>query len=205
MALKNREQNLTYLRIKEGKFYIGKDTEKPFDELEGQITSLRYKDEEYEGKPIRKLLVVVTENGQNYQFGVGVETTSYCSLVGFLKNIDISRSLVLHPKEQPIEGSENKKRSILVSQEGKYAKGYFTKDTPNGLPKWDIVVVGKKNIADKTAYLDFLEEFVSKELVPKLGEPIPAKAAVNKVQNAEVEESPEEIEAEKEEVKLPWD
>lgn len=181
MALKQRDESKKYIRIKDGKLYVGKDLETPYDEIEGTITNLYYKNEEYEGTPQRKLIIVLNDNEGSYQLGVNVESSSYSSLIGFLPNIEITKPITLHPRAETItkDGKEVTRRSILVSQEGKFAKAYFTKDHPHGLPKWEVVQVGKKKVTDKTEYLEFLENFVQKNLISKINVEQPVAADVD--------------------------
>lgn len=169
MALKNRDQSKKYLRLKEGKFYINKE-ETPYEELEGTITGIRYKDEEYEGAPIRKLAIIIADEDDTYELGLNVESSNYTSLVSFLKNVDINKPLTLHPKVdvQNKDGKEVTRRSILVSQDGKYAKSYFSKDSGNTTPEWKTVKVGNKKITDKTDFLEFYEDFVKENLISNL-------------------------------------
>lgn len=169
MALKNRDASLIYLRIKDGKFHLGKDGE-TYDELEGVITDIRFKDEEYEGQPQRKAYFQIEDDGERYALGLNVENAMFGSLVSFLANADVSKKLTLHPKETSFnkDGKDLKSRSLLVSQNGKFVKGYFTKDNPNGLPKWNIQQVGKKVVTDKSEYTEFLEKFLVDNIVPKL-------------------------------------
>lgn len=196
MALKNRDTSRQYVRVKDGKFFVGKDLENGYEELEGTITEMYYKDEEYEGTPQRKLIVVMSDGDENYQLSLNVETSNYSSFISFLKNVDISRKIALHPKmDSRKEGDKDiTRRSILVSQDGKFAKSYFTKDDNHGLPKWETVIVGKKKVTDKSAYLDFLEKFAVENFVNKLQ----GKAVV--VNEEDVEDC-EEASSEK----LPWD
>lgn len=182
MGLKDRQSNVVYLRIKEhtytedGRektkygFATGKD-DMPYAELEGKITSLSFKNEDYEGNPIRKLIVVINDGEDNYQFGLNVESSSYSSFVSFIANVEeLSNTITIHPRLDKAvrDGKEISRRSILVSQNGNFAKSYFTKEDPKGLPEWKIVKVSGKNMADKTEYLEFLENFVNKELVPRI-------------------------------------
>jgi len=195
MALRNGTDAAQYLRIKDGKFFLSSDKEfaSPYTELEGQITGFRYRDEDYEGVPQRKLYVTIQDGDERYQLGINVESSSYSSLVNFLPNVDVSKPISFHPKEDTVnkDGKDITRRSILLSQGGKYAKGYFTKDSGNELPKWDIVTVGKKKVTDKTKYLEYLEDFVKNKIQPLLGEaPVAAeprtevKATATKKANA---------------------
>jgi hypothetical protein len=203
MALKNRDNNKKYLKLKDGKFYINKE-ETPYEELEGTITNIRYKDEEYEGAPIRKLAIVISDEDDNYELGLNVESSNYTSLVSFLKNVDINRPLTLHPKVdvQNKDGKEVTRRSILVSQDGKYAKSYFSVSSGNTTPEWKIVKVGNKKITDKTEFLEFYEDFVKENFIAKLnsGDLITKEDAPVTKKQPEVEDDtfdPDE--------KLPWE
>lgn len=209
MPLKNKSAQRKYIRVKNGKFYVGKDFDNPFDELEGTITSLYYKDEDYNGTPQRKLIAVLSDEEDNYQLGLNVESNTYSKLVSFLANVDLSKPVTLVPMEETLtkEGSPDvQKRTMLVSQDGKFAKSYFTKDETHGLPRWDIVTVGKKKIADKTAYLDFLENFVTKKLIPNVTvDPTEVKSKVLPPSSTEVEDEVEETVADEQPQKMPWD
>lgn len=165
MALRNRDTSKQYLKIKDGKFYIGKE-DTPYEELEGTITNMRYKDETYENTPLRKLVLNIQDGEDNYELGINVENQNYASLISFLKNVDVTRTLTLHPKMDVAmrDGKEVKRNSILVSQDGKYAKGYFSKDGAQ-TPAWNVVTVGKKKVTDKTEYLAFLETFVTENFI----------------------------------------
>jgi hypothetical protein len=203
MGLKNNDSNITYLRLREGKFYVGKDKEKGWGALEGRIVSMRFKDEEYEGTPQRKLIVVMNDGETNYQIGLNVESQNYSTFVSFLKGADINEVLTLHPKEEVItkDGKDIKKQSILVSQNGVYCKGYFTKDNRRGAPEWKTITVGKKKVTDKSDYTAFMENFVTENYINQLQQFIPETKA-----KAEVVENEAEAVLEGEEnAKLPWD
>jgi hypothetical protein len=208
MALKQRSEQRKYVRIKNGKIFLGKDFDNPYDELEGTITSMYFKDEEYNGAPLRKLIVVLSDEEDNYQLSINTESNSYGALVSFLSNVDLARPVTLVPMEETItkDGSPDvQKRTILVSQDGKFAKGYFTKEEPHGLPRWDSVTVGKKKVLDKTAYLEFLEDYVVKTLVPRIKiDPTDVKSKVVSKPTSEQDEVLEEV-GEEEPTKMPWD
>ncbi len=197
MALGNRNANLNYVKLKDGKFFLGKDTETPYSELEGSVTKAYYRDEEFEGAPIRKFIMVLSDDSGDYQLSLNVESSSYGGLISFLKNVDVTKPLTLHPKMEISnkDGKEITKRTILVSQDGKFAKSYFTKDNPHGLPAWNVVKVGNKKVTDKTEYLEFLEAFVKNEIFVDRAE-TPVKKEVTAKED-DVEESTD--------TSLPWD
>lgn len=204
MALGNYNANVNYVRIKDGKFYLGKDLDTSYSQLDGTITKMYYKDEEYDGQAQRKLIIVVTDDA-DYQLGINVDTANYSTLVSFLKGVDITKPITLYPKADVVvkDGKEITRRTILVSQEGKFAKSYFTKENNHGLPEWNIVKVGNKKVIDKTDFLDFLENFVQKEYISKLVSVKPTGTVAAETKPAlSVSDN---IEDDEETSNLPWD
>lgn len=205
MGLKNGNSSITYLRLREGKFYVGKDKENGQGELEGRITGLRFKDEEYEGSPVRKLIVTVTddETDEVFQLGLNTDSQNYSTFVSFLKGADVSEKLTLHPKVETVnkDGKDFKKNSILISQDGTFMKGYFTAKENHGAPAWKTVTVGKKKITDKSEYLAFMEQFVEENYIDKLG----GSTAASKTAPSKSSEQPVEEDEVVVTEKLPWD
>lgn len=205
MALKNRETGKQYIRLtKEGNFTIGKDGE-PYQELEGTIVAMRYKDEEYEGTPIRKLYTTIRDEDNLYELGLNVTSPYYTTLVGFLKNVDINSKLTLHPKVETKtkDGKEITRRGILVSQGGKYAKGHFTQASGNTTPEWKTVRVGNVKVTDKSDYLEFYENFVTKNLIALIENNTPIVSTRKFESLADDEQVESVVEANDE--KMPWD
>lgn len=208
MGLQNRNVNINYVKCKNGKFYLGKDAETSYDQLDGQITNMYYKNEEYEGVPQRKLIVVVTDGDENYQLGFNVDSSNYSTFISFLKDADLSKPLTLHPKMDIVtkDGKESKKYAILISQNGKFNKSYFTKEVAEkiGVPQWDIVIVGKKKVTDKSAYIDFLEDWVNKTYINKINKNTQVLDDVKAV-NTKTTITTNNVEVIVEDEPFPWD
>lgn len=188
MALTNHNANLKFLKIKEGKFVLGEES---YNQLEGLITKMYYKDDDYKGTALRKLVVVISDETGNYALNLDTNYSSYSTLVSFLKNADITKPLSLHPKETITvkDGKEISRTSLMVSQNDVFCKSYFTKDNKHGLPEWNMVKIGGKKITDKTDYLEFLEKFVQTNYISKLENIVkPTKKVPVPIEEAEVEE-----------------
>lgn len=174
MGLKNREGGKTsYVKMKEGKFYLSTDKElqTPFEELDGTITDCYLKDEVYQGIPNRKLYFVLEDGVERMIIGFNIEAMMTCNLIGFLKNADLSRPLSFVPKFEIVkkDGVDYKRSSVLVSQDGKFLKSFFTKENPNGLPPAQRVERrGGKVEWIKDEMLDFLENIVNTEFKDKV-------------------------------------
>lgn len=173
MALKTRSDlKTTYAKIKDGKFYLSTDKENktPFDSLEGVISDIFFKDETYEGKVIKKLYIAVADGDEKILIGFSFDSSYTTTLIGFLMNADLSKKLEISPLEKTVNvnGTDVKKRSLLVSQDGTFMKAYFTKDHPNGLPAMKKVKFNGKDVWDKTEFLEFYEKTINETIKPKL-------------------------------------
>jgi hypothetical protein len=169
----NQNKGITYLKIKEGKFYKTDDKEhgSPYDEIGGQIVNFSYKDETFSNQEVRKFQILITDGEDKYLLSFPIESPAYNSFLSFVKNVDITKPLSLHALGKKIEdksGKESIRTSILISQDGTFAKSFYTKDNPNGLPAFKKVKISGKEHWDKTDYLAFLESVVENELKPQL-------------------------------------
>lgn len=166
MGLKNRDGGKTnYVKVKDGKFYLSTDKEltAPFDELSGVITDTYLKDEEYKGIPSRKFYTVFEDEGERFIIGFNIESSFASTFISFLMNADLAQPVTIVPRVETINknGTEVQKRSILVSQNGRFLKAYFTKDNPNGLPQMEkIERRGGKIEWNKDEMLDFYEGLI---------------------------------------------
>lgn len=139
--------------------------EEHYDFLDGTITDITTKENEY-----GKFWVVIlrddeTGENQNLQFNF---SSGYAN--GFLKalpNVDLSQKVKLSPSAKK-EGDKTK-TTIFINQGGSAIKWYFTKDNPNGLPSLKKVKIKGKETWDDSEAMEFLENMVETEIRPKLG------------------------------------
>lgn len=83
-----------------------------------------------------------------------------------LPNITLDSDVIITPNLK-IEG-EKKKTTVFVSQHGVSLKHYYTRDNPNGLPELKQIKVKGKLTYDDSDLMEFLENMVMTEIVPKL-------------------------------------
>lgn len=203
----NANSNVKYVRVKDGKFFLNTDAETPYDELEGLITGIRFKDEEYNGQTLRKCIFTLTDTSDDtvYQVSFILDSSYLSTLIGFLRNADLAKPLTLCPKIQSYKkenGTDGERRSILVKQNGAFLKGYYSKATGNELPQFEQVKISGKLVYDKTAFLEELERIVNEVFVPTLTtQPVVKMDKPKAEPKVAVQTSTDEGE----EVKLPWD
>lgn len=180
MALKTRTAGTTYLRLSEyennGKkelaFFLSKDKTTPYAEIEGVITGFHFKDEEWENNPIRKCYIEISDSDGTYSIGINTDTGMFPQLIGFLANVDLSKPLSLIPSlrfDKDKTGKEVKRRTLFVKQGEKFAKNAFNAESGVKVPSWNKVQVGKKTMIDKSEFLEFYENIVTKKLAKLVG------------------------------------
>lgn len=205
MGLKQRTSTGSYVRLKDGKFYLPNDESKTaYDELEGKLVDIYLKDETYEGQPLRKLYAVMNDGDQNLIVSFRFDSRYATSFLTFLKNVDLKEPFTLCPivnEKKDARGETVKEASILIKQDGSFAKSYYSKDKPNGLPQMKQIKVNGKLVWDKTEMLDFFENVVENEIKPAL-----PKAESKIVIREEAESTPTYVEEDVEgEDELPWE
>lgn len=201
----NANSNVKYVRVKDGKFFLNTDAETPYDELEGLVTGIRFKDEEYNGQTLRKCIFTLTDTSDEtvYQVSFILDSSYLSTLIGFLRNANLAEPLTLCPKIQSYkkeDGTDGERRSILVKQNGAFLKGYYSKATGNVLPEFKKVKVSGKLVYDKTDFLEELERIVNEVFVPTLSTQPIVQIQQNPVTPKEAFASPAD-----QDVKLPWD
>lgn len=157
----NSPQGGNFLKTKAGRFYLSSDKnfDNPYQELEGLLLSIDYKELVIEAAKVKLVEFSVSTKQGVFKFSVGQKSNSYGNLVSFLKNADLTKEVTF--VTLPEEGIGDKINTvILVKQGGSTLKGYFKKDTPTALPRWKPVEINGENIWDKGDFLKALEAAV---------------------------------------------
>ena len=191
MALTQSSQSETkYLKVKDGKFYNGRE-ETPYDELEGVITDIYLKNDEFDDVVkghivVEKLYLKMEDGDEGYTVSFPFNSSDATSLIGFLKNTNLKQPLTLVPllKKEIKDGVEKANRRILVKQNDTFVKAYYTRDNPNGLPQ--MVKNTKRGGVvewDKTAMMDFYAGVVENELKPTVSTPTRSNTTITELKS----------------------
>lgn len=169
-GLKTRKGNLTYIKVSKGRFFLSsdKELETPYDELEGKVVDIGIRKDEYNGKTIEKVFIVLEgEDGDRYGVYFPLDSYLTSSMMSYIRGVDFSKPITLHPKQEEKvkqNGETTTRQQFLISQEGRFMKGYHTKETPNGLPAMKQVTLNGAIVWDKTDILNFYKETINKVL-----------------------------------------
>ncbi|XAI97356.1 hypothetical protein [Leptolyngbya phage Lbo-JY46] len=196
MGLKTGGVAAKYVRIKDGAFYLSSDPEVPYTDLEGTLVDVFFKTDQFNGKSLEKVNVVLQDDTDKYIVSFPFDSSYTSSFLGFIKNANLSIPINLTIKVgeyKDAKGETKTKRAILISQNGVWLKSYYGKGREL-MPEIKPVKLNGKTVWDKTDLLDFMRDLILNELKPQLIKDRP-KVSYEK------ETKPEEPKK----AKLPWE
>ena len=141
--------------------------EEQYSAWEGYITDIKTRESEY-GKDWNVTIYdgIVTAILQ-FKYSSGYSR----AFLKALPNVNILEKVVLTPKEITVDGK--KRTTLFINQDGKAIKWKYTKDTPNGIPSPMKIKIKGIETYDDSNIMEFLENVVNTEVLPKLKEETP--------------------------------
>lgn len=147
-----------------------------FDSIKGTLTDIFTKDHAEFGK---KWVVRLEDDGITYQLEFNYSSGYSQAFLKTLPNVDLSSAVKLTPKLS-VEG-DKKKTTLFVNQHGVALKHYYTKDNPNGIPELQKIKVKGKQTYDDSDIMQFLEDMVKSEILPKIKKTAPAPVTADDI------------------------
>jgi hypothetical protein len=174
-----KQTNAIYLTIAEGKICrrvqtktpesierLTKDNKLVYEEFykgwNGTITDIKTRENDY-GK--NWMIHLIDENGE-YILQLPYSSGYSASFLKALPNLDPMQPVTITPSLK-IEG-DKKRTSLFLNQNGTALKWAYTKENPNGLPQLQQIKVKGKTTWDDSEIMEFLENMVNNEFLPKL-------------------------------------
>jgi hypothetical protein len=139
---KTQEQGTTVIPTKDGqnRYYF------VYDFIEGLITGFKTKEGEIMGKPKLFFQISMTDNGENYNVEIDVDSNYFRAFAMTVLNADPNNSLKIAPFLREEAGV--KKTGLFVVQHGKPCKYKYTKENPGDLPEIEVTKNKKGEIVD---------------------------------------------------------
>lgn len=137
--------------------------EKYYDAFVGKLVGIKTMDGGY-GK---QWLFSFKDTADVYTLALGYDSGTALAFLAMLPNVDLSKEMKVS-SSLTINNKGTESTSIFINQNGVPVKHAYTKTNPNGLPAWKPVVVNGVTIWDKTDTLNFLEEMLNRDIIPKL-------------------------------------
>lgn len=148
------------------------------DAIEGILTNISIKENEYNGQKIRSWVLTISDMGLTYQLELSIKGGYGSSMIKALANpkIDFSKPLKFSPWAKTVNNKQ--KTAMYVSQSGDQIDWFFTKETPNGLPEPKKVMFEGTEKWDWYDQLQFLEKYAETKIKPAIQENQPTQAEV---------------------------
>lgn len=174
-----KQTNAIYLTIADGKICrrvqtktadaverLTKDNKLVYEEFykgwKGTITDIKTRENDY-GK---NWMIHLTDEFGEYILQLPYSSGYSAAFLKALPNLDPSQPVTIMPSLK-IEG-DKKKTSIFLNQNGQALKWAYTRENPNGIPELKQIKVKGKTTWDDSDIMEFLENMVNNEFLPKL-------------------------------------
>lgn len=139
--------------------------EEIYDSVSGIITNITVKEHDSYGKFWN---VSITDGEDKYILQMNYSGGYSSAFLKQLPNVDFSKRVHISPSMKK-EG-DKKKVTLFINQNKQALKHYFTKDNPGELPQMVQKKVKGQMIWDDSDMMEFLENLVTNEILPKIRE-----------------------------------
>lgn len=137
----------------------------------GKVTDIQFKDHDEYG---RFLNITIDDGEIPAIIQLKLDSGYASAFMKTLPNVDFESDVTLSPSMK-VEG-DKKKSSFFISQHGTALKWFYNKENPNGLPELKKIKVKGKEIWDSSDMVEFLENMVNTEILPKIKKAEPVHA-----------------------------
>jgi hypothetical protein len=104
------------------------------DSVDGRITRLQAKVDQFNGEEIRKLTVTLNDGGQLINVDINEKSRYWQYFMYALPNIDMTKPVELMPWDFTPAGEKKPKTGMTVKQGGSKVPPAFTRESPGKLP-----------------------------------------------------------------------
>jgi hypothetical protein len=169
MGLGNNSGKIIFVNIKKGMLAIKKDNEAHlFEYLEGMLTDLEIRDEEYQGEKYKKLCLKINDRGEDFLLQMRLDSGYGRAFCRIILNADLTKPMKIAPNFTEKDGKQA--GGLFISQHGTPLKWHFTKDNPRDLPPMKEVIFKGKTVWDNTDqqeyFIRMLMERVRQNIIP---------------------------------------
>lgn len=134
-----------------------------YDHFTGYIKDLYVVNTEKVGKQYN--IKLTTSNGDEYVWTTPYSNPYTKAFLKMLPNVDFTKVVKITPSSKEVEGKRN--NTLFMSQDNNIVKHAYTKDTP-GYPELEQLMVKGQLTWDDTKQMQFLENVVETQVLPKL-------------------------------------
>jgi hypothetical protein len=168
-AFETNKEKIHWVKVKDGHLcYWDGTKELVFDEMQGIITDIFFKDDEYQGRNFTLAMFTMYFDAEKYILSLNTDSSYFRSFCNYLRSADLTKNIVIRPKITEDEGK--KKYSIFLQQEGKWLKAYYTKLNPGDFPQLIVIETAGKKVYDNTQQIAFWKKWLIDTFGNKISE-----------------------------------
>jgi hypothetical protein len=168
-AFETKKDKIHWVKVKDGHLcYWDGEKELVFDEMEGIITDIFFKDDEYQGRKFTLAMFTMYFDAEKYILSLNTDSSYFRSFCNYLRSADLTKNIVIRPKITEDDGK--KKYSIFLQQEGKWLKAYYTKLHPGDFPQLIVIETAGKIVYDNTLQIAFWKQWLINTFGNKISE-----------------------------------
>jgi len=170
MALGNDEGRFAYVNITKGKLAIKRDNEIVyFNYIEGYLTGLDIREDEYQGRKYQKLCLSIRDNPEDYQLQMRFDSGYARAFCNMVEHLDLKAKIKIKPTYEEKEGKGSS--GMFINQNGVAIKWKYTKDHPHDLPLLEKVNYKGQDMWDNSKQQQFYYELLMHKIKPLLSGP----------------------------------
>ena len=167
MGLSNDEGRFAYVNIKKGLLAIKRGDEYvTFKHLEGYITDVDIREDEYQGKKYQKLCVNVHDGNENFQLQMRFDSGYARAFCAMIENVDLREKVKISPALEEKNGKEF--GNMFMNQNKKPIKWKYTNDHPLDRPDIEKVPFKDQVLIDNSKQRQFYYEIIMHKIKSQL-------------------------------------
>lgn len=161
MGLEKNTGKMTFVNISNGRLYTKEKNEQPeyFGSIDGIISEVKFKEEEYEGKKYEKAEIILFDGEERFCLGMRTDSGYFRGFCNSLKTGNPTGRMKISPSYKVKD--EKPQTTCFVQQNGKALKHAYTLDNIGDLPPVQQVQFKGKIQYDGTAQIKFWKDWLS--------------------------------------------
>ena len=163
MGLNNNDNRATFVNISEGRLYTKEKGDKErnyFTDIDGTITRVEFKDEEYQGQKFEVAKITLVDNDDRFILQMRTDSGYFRGFCNSLKSSpNPTERINIAPSSKEKDGKPQ--TTCFVKQYGRALKHAHTKDNMGDLPQVNKVTFKGKEQWDATEQIEYWKKWLS--------------------------------------------
>jgi len=186
--IKEERKSVIFVNIKDGKFVVKNKKGEPeiYDALQGVISRVDFKMDEYQGKTYELAKITIGYIGEIYVIQMRTDSGYFRGFCNSLKSGNHKDEITIKPSSIKNESGKTA-TTCFIQQNGKFLKHFYTKDNLGDLPPLDKIEFKGKTQYDNTKQIAFWKNWLSSLFEPHTPKQTP------KIQDEDFEEFADDL------------